>query len=144
MARTPSVVVSPAERKSLIAGLKAQIKAAENQIKTAAKGVAARAKARAAEDKGVVKNLETLAKARLIEDKLIEKAAVAQAKDLATLQAQLIAVENDPAALAAAAIKTAARVTPLVDPIAVAPAAAPVKRHRRTKAEMEAARAVAA
>lgn len=62
MARSKSVVLTPAEKKGVVANLKNQIKEATAALKTLAAAEKARAKARTAEDKAHAKDVAVVGK----------------------------------------------------------------------------------
>ncbi len=141
MARTPSVIITPAERKELIAAFKAQIKEVKTDAKAFEVAAKQRIKDRLAEDKAIAKADKALQQDRQREDKVADGYVVSLNKDLVILEGKLAALVDQattpaPKAAPAATSRASAPVN--------APVAAPVKRTRRTKAEMEAARAAAA
>ena len=149
MARTPSVIITPVERIALIFTIKAQIKEIKADIKAFAIAAKERVKIRIAEDKAIAKADKALQQDRQREDKINEGHAVARDKRLAILEGKLAALVNQtttptPKPASAATSRVSAPVNVPVDSPVAAPVDSPVKRIRRTKAEMEAARAAAA
>lgn len=145
MARTPSVIITPAERKELILATKVQIKEVKTDIKDFAIAAKQRVKDRLAEDKAIAKADKALQQDRQREDKLADGYTVSRNKDLVILEGKLAALVNQattPASKTASAATS--RVSAPVNVPVAAPVDSPVKRVRRTKAEMEAARAAAA
>lgn len=124
MPRTKSAIIDPAERKASIADLKAKIKEVQASIKEHTAFVKSTLKARNAEDAAQAKAHKELVKKRALEDKNDAKERAYFDKQLALLQAELSAIENFPAQTAEPEVR--------------------VKRVRRTKAQMEEARAAAA
>lgn len=141
MARTPSVIITPAERKELIAAFKAQIKEVKVDIKAFDVAAKQRVKDRLAEDKAIARADKALQQDRQREDKVAEGYAAARDKSLAILEGKLAALVNQATTPTSKTVPAAA--SRAAAPVNV-PVAAPVKRTRRTKAEMEAARAAAA
>jgi len=141
MARTPSVIITSAERKELILATKAQIKEIKTDIKDFAIAAKQRVKDRLAEDKAIARADKALQQDRQREDKLAEGYAAARDKNLAILEGKLAALVNQATTPTSKTVPAAA--SRAAAPVNV-PVAAPVKRIRRTKAEMEAARAAAA
>lgn len=143
MARTPSVIITPAERKELIAAFKAQIKDVKADVKAFAVEQNNRIKARIVKDKEIAKAAKELIKDRHIEDQTADKIFTALNKDLAILEGKLAALVGQATTPTPA---SASKPTPAATSRASTPAVdtVPVKRHRRTKVEMEAARAAAA
>ena len=123
MPRTKSAIVDPAERKTANAELKAKIKEVQASIKEHTAFVKSTLKARNAEDADQAKAHKELVKKRALEDKNDAKERAYFDKQLALLQAELSAIENFPAQTAEPEVR--------------------VKRVRRTKAQMEEARAAA-
>ena len=124
MPRTKSAIVDPTERKASIADLKVKIKEVQASIKQHAAFVKTTLKARAMEDAELTKAQKELAKKRALEDKNDAKERAYFDKQLALLQAELSAIENLPVQTAEPEVR--------------------IKRVRRTKAQMEEARAAAA
>ena len=141
MARTPSVIITSAERKELILATKAQIKEVKTDIKNFDIAARQRVRDRLAEDKAIANADKALQQDRQREDKLAEGYAAARDKNLAILEGKLAALVNQ--ATTPASKPAPAAASRAATPVNV-PVAAPVKRTRRTKAEMEAARAAAA
>jgi len=141
MARTPSVIITPVERIALIFTIKAQIKEIKTDIKDFAIAAKQRVKDRLAEDKAIANADKALQQDRQREDKVAKGYAVARDKSLAILEGKLAALVNQ--ATTPASKPAPAAASRAATPVNV-PVAAPVKRTRRTKAEMEAARAAAA
>lgn len=146
MARTASIILTPAERKAQVA-----------QIKEGIKAIAAESKALIADQKtstkiytSTIKELETQIKSvykkRDIEDKAVIKELAMIEKRKALLEARLSALTNDPAFTPVKKVKNAVvtskgeQVVVVVDDVSTDKP----KRTRRTKAEMEAFRAGAA
>ena len=127
MPRTASVIITPAEHKAHIATLKNEIKAVLANIKESEKYDKQLAKERAVEDAVFAKELKAIAKDRAAEDKQDAKDRLALDNSLALLQAKLSAATSQPFP------------TPAAAPTEDRP-----KRTRRTKAQMEEARAATA
>ena len=115
MARQSSIILTKEDKKAKLAELSAGIKQGKSIIKNI--GVAV---------KDNDKELAAHTKVHAAEKKQLDKDLASAEKNLATLEAQKSALQNDPSSVATAA--------PVEKP----------KRTRRTKAEMEAARAAAA
>lgn len=158
MARTASIILTPAERKAQVAQLKNDIRETVAQIKTIVANEKTTAKSRAASDKAFEAQMKTILKERAADDKAVAKLLAAREKEKATLEAQLSALINDPAFMPVKKVKTTdnlavgssnkmpAKVEQSIptsgfcDDVSVDKP----KRTRRTKAEMEAFRAGAA
>ena len=119
MARTASIILTKEDKKAKLAELNESIKDAKLEIKV--NGAAVK------ENDAILK---VATKEHAVEAKRLTKEADALAKKLATFEAQKSALVND--------TSVAAKPAPVAVPDGV------VKRTRRTKAEMEAARAAAA
>lgn len=146
MARTASIILTPAERKAQVAQLKTDIREVTAQIKTVITDEKATAKSRAASDKSFEVQMKAILKQREAEDKAVAKELATHEKKKALLEAQLSALTNDPAFTPVKKVKDAVVtskgeqvVVVVKDEITDKP-----KRTRRTKAEMEAFRAGAA
>jgi len=118
MARTASIILTNVDKKAKLAELNESIKDAKLEIKV--NGAAVK------ENDAILK---VATKEHAVEAKRLTKEADALAKKLATFEAQKSALVNDTSVAPSAA-------KPAPDGV--------VKRTRRTKAEMEAARAAAA
>lgn len=118
MARTASIILTKEDKKAKLAELNESIKDAKLEIKVNGAAV-----------KENDKELVAFTKEHAVEAKRLTKEADALAKKLATFEAQKSALVNDTSVAPSAAISAPDGV---------------VKRTRRTKAEMEAARAAAA
>lgn len=121
MARTASIILTKEDKKAKLAELNESIKDAKLEIKVNGAAV-----------KENDKELVAFTKEHASEAKRLTKEADALAKKLATFEAQKSALVNDTS------------VAPVAKPAPVAAPDGVVKRTRRTKAEMEAARAAAA
>jgi len=158
MARTASIILTPAERKAQIVELKDLIRMTVNGIKTIVADQKTAIKARAAADKHFEAQRKADCKQRDGEDKLLAKELATHEKKKATLEAQLSALTNDPAFMPVKKVKTTNNLAvgssnkmpakveqsiPTSGSCDDASADKP-KRTRRTKAEMEAFRAGAA
>lgn len=146
MARTASIILTPAERKAQVAQLKTDIREIAAQIKVVVANEKATAKSRAASDKSFEVQMKAILKQREAEDKAVAKELATHEKKKALLEAQLSALTNDPAFTPVKKVKDAVVtskgeqvVVVVKDEITDKP-----KRTRRTKAEMEAFRAGAA
>jgi hypothetical protein len=127
MARTNSIILTPAERKAQVVQLK-------NDIREVTAGI-----------KQIVVDQKATAKLRAADDKLIIKELTAFEKQKALLEAQLAALVNDPAFMPVkkndkAVVTSKGKQVVVV----IADSTDKPKRTRRTKAEMEAFRAGAA
>lgn len=144
MARTASVILTPAERKAQVAQLKEGIKA----IAAESKALIADQKASIKIDTSTIKELETqiksVCKKRDIEDKAVAKKLATYEKNKALLEAQLSALTNDPAFKIVKTVTDAANKDEKVVVTITGESTDKPKRTRRTKAEMEAFRAGAA
>lgn len=146
MARTASIILTPAERNAQVAQLKTDIREVTAQIKTVITDEKATAKSRAASDKSFEVQMKAILKERAADDKAVAKKLATYEKNKALLEAQLSALTNDPAFTPVKKVKDAVVtskgeqvVVVVKDEITDKP-----KRTRRTKAEMEAFRAGAA
>ena len=146
MARTASIILTPAERKAQVAQLKTDIRDIAAQIKNILAEEKAIVKHRVALDKAFELQMKATIKERAAEDKDRAKEVAAYDKKKAFLEAQLSALINDPAFTPVKNVKDAVVtskgeqvVVVVSDEITDKP-----KRTRRTKAEMEAFRAGAA
>ena len=143
MARTASIILTPAERKAQVAQLKTDIREVTAQIKGYISDQKTVNKSRAAVDKAFESQMKAILKERAAEDKDQGKELAAYEKKKALLEAQLSALTNDPAFTPVKKIKDAV-VTSKGEQVVVTVSDAPTdkpKRTRRTKAEMEAFRA---
>lgn len=120
MARTSSIILSKEDKKAKLAELTASIKEAKSDIK-----------AFVLNKKEEDKTLALVTKEHAAQIKANDKEIAAAEKRLALLEAQKLALANNPTPF------KAPEVVPSI------PTQAPIKRTRRTKAEMEAARAAA-
>ena len=146
MARTASIILTPAERKAQVVQLKEDIREIAAQIKVVVANEKATAKSRTAADKAFEAQMKTILKERAADDKAVAKLLAAREKEKATLEAQLSALINDPAFMPVKKVKDAV-VTSKGEQVVVVVSDVPAdkpKRTRRTKAEMEAFRASAA
>ena len=146
MARTASIILTPAERKAQVVQLKEDIREIAAQIKVVVANEKATAKSRAASDKSFEVQMKAILKERAADDKAVAKKLATYEKNKALLEAQLSALTNDPAFTPVKKVKDAVVtskgeqvVVVVKDEITDKP-----KRTRRTKAEMEAFRAGAA
>lgn len=133
MARTPSVILTPAERKAQITELKTLIKNASAQIKALVTDKKVLEKTRTTGIKKLDQQAQQIINQYTADEKILSKELVKIEKSKTTLEAQLSALVNDPTPMKAVSV-----------PVDTAPEdAAPVvaRRTRRTKAEMEAFRA---
>ena len=121
MARTASIILTKEDKKAKLAELNESIKAAKLSLKGIDLAV-----------KMNDKELAVATKEHAVEAKRLTKEADALAKKLATFEAQKSALVGDTS------------VAPVAKPAPVAAPDGVVKRTRRTKAEMDAARAAAA
>jgi len=127
MARTASIIMSKSDKKAALAEMTLEIREIKQQIKGADLAI-----------KDADKRLKLATKEHASEVKLIEKDIARYNKALAMLEAQKSALANDPSASAPVVrAATAAVVTKPVTEVKT-------RARRRTKAEMEAARAAAA
>jgi len=146
MARTASIILTPAERKAQVAQLKTDIREVTAQIKAIVADEKATAKSRAASDKSFEVQMKAILKERAADDKAVAKKLATYEQNKALLEAQLSALTNDPAFTPMKKIKDAVvtskgeQVVVVVDDVSTDKP----KRTRRTKAEMEAFRAGAA
>lgn len=140
MARTASIILTPAERKAQVVELKDLIRMTVNGIKTIVADQKTAIKARVAADKAFEAQRKADCKQRENEDKLLAKELATHEKKKATLEAQLSALINDPAFMPVKKVKVAEQSIPTSGSCDNASADKP-KRTRRTKAEMEAFRA---
>ena len=115
MARQRSIVLTKEEKKNAIADRNAEIKAAKQEIKEIGTAI-----------KDAERTLAQAAKATEADIKKLNKALAIAEKKVTALELEKENISSAPTASAAPAS---------------APEAAPVRRTRRTKAEMEAARA---
>ena len=144
MARTASIILTPAERKAQVAQLKTDIRETAAQIKAVLANEKATAKSRAASDKSFEVQMKAILKERAAEDKAVAKELTAADKKKALLEAQLSALTNDPAFKIVKTVTDAANKNEKVVVTITGESTDKPKRTRRTKAEMEAFRAGAA
>ena len=143
MARTASIILTPAERKAQVVQLKENIRETVAQIKT----IVADEKAIDKGGKVAAREFERAIKAdikqRDADSLILIKQRTACEKRKALLEAQLSALINDPAFMPVKKVKVAEQSIPTSGSCDNVSADKP-KRTRRTKAEMEAFRAGAA
>ena len=146
MARTASIILTPAERKAQVTQLKNDIRETVAQIKT----IVADEKAIDEGGKAAARKFERAIKAdikqRDADSLILIKQRTVCEKRKALLEAQLSALVNDPAFMPVKKVKDAV-VTSKGEQVVVVVSDVPAdkpKRTRRTKAEMEAFRAGAA